>query len=208
MLLKRRVIAFGAAVALLMIALVGAAAAQDEPAAPNAKTVAVEVAGDGFADKDHEADLDDPFFEDDCEFEDWEPTAEELAEINAETEAMAEYLRGQGFEVTVETDELGFSYVDFESEDEALFAAMDDFYRQLFADEVAGWSDEEKAEWNAEINELVAELEADGITVETEEIAPGVYDIVWTEELEQALWEFEDDDECWFEGEIAELEEV
>ena len=38
---------------------------------------------------------------------------------------------------TVETDEFGFSYVDFESEDEALFAAMDDFYRQLFSDEVA-----------------------------------------------------------------------
>ena len=34
---------------------------------------------------------------------------------------------------------------------------------------------------------MVADLAANGITVETEEIAPGVYDIVWTEDVEMAF---------------------
>ncbi len=205
MLLRKRFIAIAVAAAMLTVGVVGIAVAQDDPAPSNVRSgvvTVVEVKAPDADTEDAQTDLDDDF----CFGGEWEPTAEELAEINAETEALAEHLRGLGFEVTVETDEFGFTYVDFESEDEALFAAMDDFYRQLFADEIAGWSDEEKAEWNAEIDEWVAELAAEGITVETEEIAPGVYDIVWTEELELALIELEPIDECFVDDEA--LEEV
>ena len=62
-----------------------------------------------------------------------------------------------------------------------------DFYHRQFVTEIANWSDAEKAEWNAHIDEIVADLAAEGITVETEEIAPGVYDIVWTDDVEVAI---------------------
>ena len=155
-------------------------------------------------------------FEDEwCLEEEWVPSEDEVAEINAETDALVAHLEGVGFAVTVVEDELGFRYVDFDEneEDEALWAAVDEFYRAQWADEVAGWSEGEKAEWNAHIEEFVAELAAEGITVETEEIAPGVIDIVWTEELEEAFWELEEGeshdefDEEWTpsEDEIAEI---
>ncbi|MDJ0663363.1 MAG: hypothetical protein QNJ75_02305 [Acidimicrobiia bacterium] len=198
MLSRLRVVAIAAATALMVGALVGVASADTENELRTEITMgpvvmkADHVTADELPDA---GDCDGEFFVDDELFdEEWELSVEEIAEINAETDALVEYLQDLGFEVTVETDELGITYVDFDKEgeaaaDEALFEAVDDFYRQLFADEVAGWSDAEKAEWNAEIDEFVAELEADGITVETEEIGAGVYDIVWTEELEKALWE-------------------
>ncbi len=189
MLSQRRIVAMAVAAALMVVALVGVASAQTGTTLPPET-------GKTLVDKADEAKS--AAVLDECDFgffdEDWVPSAEEIAEINAETDALVEYLEGLGFEVTVATDELGISYVDLDDkDDDELFAAMDDFYSQRFADEVAGWSDEEKAEWNAEIDAFVAELEAEGITVETEEIALGVYDIVWTEDLEKMLWEIEDD---------------
>ena len=132
--------------------------------------------------------------------EEWdeELTPELIEEINAETEALLEYLQGLGYTVAVETDENGLLEPVFDESDEAVWEAIDDFYAAQFAAEVAGWSDEEKAEWNAEIDEFVAELAEKGIEVEIAEIAPGVFDIVWTEELEEALWDFEKD----FEGDF------
>ena len=196
MLSRRRIVAIAVAAALMLAALVGVAAAQTGETVSEEPGKALErvddAAIDGLQDEGDHAD--DVFSEGDCFFdEDWELTPEEIAEINAETDALVEYLQGLGFEVTVATDELGFTYIDFEGDDEGLDQAIEDFYSQMFADEVAGWSDEEKAEWNAEVDAFVAELAAEGITVETEEIAPGVYDIVWTEELEELLWDLEDE---------------
>ena len=189
MLSRRRIVAVAVAAALMLVALVGVAAAQTGGTVPGETGKALVESADDAAldDLREDGDYDECFFD-----EDWEPTAEEIAEINAETDALVEYLQGLGFEVTVETDEFGITYVDFESEDEAMFEAMDEFYRQQFADEVAGWSDAEKAEWNAGIDEFVAEMAELGITVEIEEIAAGVYDIVWTEELEEALFDLEE----------------
>ncbi len=195
MLSRKRIVAVAVAAALMIVGLVGVAAAQTDEPAPSKVTADLPVAD--------EAQEDDPTAESllECDFEDWEPTAEELAEINAETDALADYLRGLGHEVTISTDDMGFTYVDFESADEALFEAMDGFYQQQFADEIAGWTDEEKAEWNAGIEEWVQDLAAEGITVETDEIALGVFDIVWTEELERALMELEPAGDCFIEGE-------
>ncbi len=117
--------------------------------------------------------------------------ADLVEEMNAETDALVEYLRGLGFTVDVERMELRKPV--FDEEDEAIWEAIDAFYDEQFASEIAAWTNEEKAEWNAEIDEFVAWMAEEGITVETTEIAPGVYDIVWTEELEKALWELEKD---------------
>lgn len=56
------------------------------------------------------------------------------------------------------------------------------------------WADEQKADWNALIDAKVAGLAEKGITVETAEIAPGVRDIVWTDELKGALGDFDKGD--------------
>ena len=53
--------------------------------------------------------------------------------------------------------------------------------------ELASWPDVKKSAWNAGIDKKVAALAEKGIVVETTEIAPGVQDIVWTEELKTAL---------------------
>ena len=120
-----------------------------------------------------------------------EISPELIAELNAETDALVEYLRAQGF--TVDVDDVTIRLPMFDEDNEAIWQAIDDYYTAQFAGEVAEWTDEEKAEWNAEIDAFVAELAAEGITVETTEIAPGVRDIVWTDELEDALWDLEDD---------------
>ncbi len=52
---------------------------------------------------------------------------------------------------------------------------------------VAAWPVKKKAAWNTGLDEKVAWLEEQGITVETTEIAPGVRGIVWTDELKSAL---------------------
>ncbi len=186
--LMKRLRAVAVLAAVLVIGLVGVAAAQagqgDEKPAESAAATATLAEGVEYVDEFGE-------FDEDDFFEDWELSDEEIAEFNAETDALVEHLKGLGFEVAVETDELGLRYLDFTVEDEGLWEAVDAFYMAQFAEEVAGWSDEEKAEWNAGVDEFVADLAAEGITVETEEIAPGVRDIVWTDELEEALYDYD-----------------
>jgi len=122
------------------------------------------------------------FFDDDLG---GEPSAQDVAEMNAETDALVEHLTGLGFDVQVETDEYGIRQPTLDDDpDSAVYEAINDYYQAMFTDEVAAWSDEEKAEWNASIDEMVAELEAEGATPEKVEIAPGVFDIDWTDELD------------------------
>lgn len=209
MLMLRRLLAVASAAAVLVVGLVSVASAQsgDEPL-PKIGVVQV-----GEAPETTPAEDSDDLPEGGIEYlDDWEPSAEDIEWMNADTNALVEHLRGLGFEVAVATDEFGVRYVDFdESTDEAIFAAMDDFYRAQFADEVATWSDAEKTDWNAGVDEFVAEMATAGITVETEEIAPGVYDIVWTEELDEAFMDLGGDvffdgpfDEDWEDGELPE----
>ena len=127
-----------------------------------------------------------------------ELTPELIEEINAETDALIAHLTALGFEVEVVTDEDGIRepVFDEEAESDELWEAIDAFYQGLFAAEIAEWSDEDKAEWNAEIDAFVAEMAEQGITVDTAEIAPGVYDVVWTEDLEKSLDELWHDEDC------------
>ena len=180
----------GLTLAVLAVLILGAAAASaqvssgDAPAGEEAEKFALEdkvFADDGKFDVDFVADG--LFVE--------ELSPELVEEINSETDALVEHLQGLGFTVDVATYEVRKPV--FDESDEALWQAIDDFYAAQFAAEVATWSDEEKAEWNAWIDEFVADMAEQGIEVETIEIAPGVFDIVWTEELEEALWDFEED---------------
>ncbi len=202
---KKLMIAATTAIAAVVGGLLGAAVTQSgsqasaQPIEPVPATAVPRTAeaAEKTSDKEHESRHDE-----DCscdyewEFEegDWEPSAEEIAEINAETDALVAHLQGLGFSIQVEEDEFGIRYLEFEGDEateKALWEAVDAYDRQLFLDEIAGWSDDERAEWNAEIDELVAELAEEGVVVETEEIAPGVRDIVWTEQIEEALWGLE-----------------
>jgi len=124
--------------------------------------------------------------------DDWELSDEDIAEMNAETDGLVEYLSGLGFDVTVETDDEGFRYPNFGEEDDALMAAIDGYYQAQFTDEVASWSDAQKAEWNADIDAFIADLASQGITATKVEIISGLYDIDWTDELDAAFGESED----------------
>jgi hypothetical protein len=118
---------------------------------------------------------------------DFELTPEDVEMFNAETDALVEHLEGLGFSVSLETDDDGVRFPVIDEDDQSLFDAVDEFYRGLFVAEVAGWSDAEKAEWNAMTDAFIAELAGEGVTAVKVEVAPGVFDIDWTEEVEAAV---------------------
>ncbi len=174
-----------AAATVLVVAAVTVAAATDTPPAP---TPAEAEQSQRLDDHDHD-------HAEDCKLG-GELSPDELAELNAETAALAEHLSSRGFAVTVATRADGLDELVFDEENGAIWEAIEQFYIESFMAEVAEWSEAEKAEWNADVEAEVAELVALGIAVEVEEIADGVYDIVWTEELERRL------DELWHEAEL------
>ncbi len=119
------------------------------------------------------------------EIENYEPSAEEIDEWNAETDQLIDALKQAGIAVTVETDESGLRYPVFaEDLSEADWEKVDGVFVSVFGefDEALGdvaleeldFEDyeptaEELAEWNAETEEIIAELEAAGIPVERDE---------------------------------------
>jgi hypothetical protein len=107
---------------------------------------------------------------DDASFEDWQPSADEIAEINAETDALVAYLADAGFAVEVETDDMGLTNVVFseaDSDNEALWQAVDSFYADYYGDP-SEWQPtaDELAEINAETDALIAYLADAGFMVE------------------------------------------
>lgn len=71
----------------------------------------------------------------------WEPSAEEIRQVNADTDALAEHLRSLGFEGSMAPDEFGIRNIDFdESTYDVIFDAMEDFHRAQLAEEIATWS--------------------------------------------------------------------
>ena len=116
---------------------------------------------------------------------DWEPSAEEIAEINAETDALIAHLADNGVTIGVETDdELGIRFPAFDdTTDEATFELVEQFFEDryndedfgdgLFVDEVFAGEDwepsaEEIAEINAETDALIAHLADNGVTIGVE----------------------------------------
>ena len=131
-----------------------------------------------------------------CVIEDYEPSAEELEEINAETAALVEFLADRGFAVEVETDDLGFTYPAFseaDEADEALWEAVDEFYADRYEDYAP--SAEELEEINAETAALVEFLADRGFAVEVETDDLGFTYPAFSEadEADEALWEAVDE---------------
>lgn len=118
------------------------------------------------------------------DFDDYEPTAEDIAEWNAETDTLIEALKQAGVDVGIETDDLGLRYPTFgEDLTDAEWEKIDEVFASTFGDfdvtemdleDIEGLEDyeptpEELAEWNAATDEWIAELEAAGIPVERNE---------------------------------------
>lgn len=132
---------------------------------------------------------------DDAAFEDWQPSADEVAEMNAETDALVTFMADAGFTLTLETDEFGITYPVFSDADEsndALWDAMDAFYVERYGD-LDEWqpSADEIAEMNTETTDLVAFLADAGFTVDVETDAAGFTYPIFTEadEANDALWQ-------------------
>ncbi len=145
-----------------------------------------------------DGDFDFEAIEGDIQF--YEPTAEEIAEWNAENQKVVDALRAAGIEVTVETDESGIEYFELpddltDAQEETLEQTLDDVFTEIYGEfdfaegiELDDLSDfdfdeledyeptaEEIAEWNAETDELIEALRAAGVPVERMEEDGFVY---------------------------------
>ncbi len=132
---------------------------------------------------------------DDAAFEDWQPSADEITEMNAETDALVAFMADAGFTLTLETDEFGITYPVFSDTDEsndALWDAMDAFYVERYGD-LDEWqpTPEEIAEINAETDALVAYLADAGFTVEVETDDMGLTNVVFSpaDSESEVLWQ-------------------
>ncbi len=113
---------------------------------------------------------------DEDDFAEWEPTQEEIAEFNAEVAKLSEAFTTAGIAFTLETDESGLQYLEWdEADDEQAWEILDEVFADtLIADDADfDWQPtaEDIAEINAEIAKEVQALEAAGIStiMETDE---------------------------------------
>jgi hypothetical protein len=106
-------------------------------------------------------------------------TPEEIAEINADEDALAAFLDERGVTYTVDESPDGTHMVEYDDEDEDIVSVIDDFYAERYP-----LTPEEVAEYNAEADALVAAFDAAGITYTIDTDAAGVR---WIE------WDYEDD---------------
>ncbi len=125
------------------------------------------------------------------ELDDWQPSEEEIAEINAEIAGLSDALTEANISFTLETDEFGIQYPEWDqADDEAAWSVLEqvfgdfedidfddaDFDDADFdgADVDGDWelTSEEIAQINAEIGEEVKALKAAGIavTMQTDEL--------------------------------------
>lgn len=147
------------------------------PSAPDAAVDEAPIEVDGDLDVDERDEFED----------DWQPTPEELAEFNAETDELIAALTDAGIAVERMVDEDGFVYPEFdENMSEADIDKLDAILGELYGEElevlegefdgefaefaeeidVADLTEEEIAALNAETDKLAEELRSAGIDVE------------------------------------------
>ncbi len=104
----------------------------------------------------------------DCFGEDWQPSEEEIAEANKESEALVAVLEAAGLDHTVTTNHLGFMDVQWDYEDGIAQATVDSFYRARYPDEylIEEIPAEELARMAEENAGLIEALEAAGVSYE------------------------------------------
>ena len=131
-----------------------------------------------------------------------ELTDEDIAEINAETDAIVAYLAQNGVTVEVETDELGIRFPAIDDADEATWALVDQYFEETYGDEFDEFdfedgdvdfelTEDDIAEINAETDAIVAYLADNGVTVEVETDEDGIRWPVIDDE-DDATWELVD----------------
>ena len=127
-----------------------------------------------------------------CVGEEWEPTEEELAASRAEAEGLAAVLAAAGVDHTVESDPMGFSWVEYDYEDGIAQAVANSYYRALYPDEWIEPVDEEIYEIPSEELEHMREENA-GLMAALDE-AGIAYELV-TEEggWEWVEWDYDDE---------------
>ena len=134
-----------------------------------------------------------------CVGEEWEPTAEELAASRAEAEGLATVLTAAGIGHSIETDPVGFSWVEYDGEDGIAQAVANSYYRDLYPEEWAEPLDgelyeipEEELEFIWEENAaLAAALDEAGIAYELIADEGGWEWVEWDDE-DPAAWEVVD----------------
>ncbi len=133
-------------------------------------------------------------------FSDWEPTEEEIAEINAEVSKLTEALTKAGITFTLETDEYGLHYPEWDAaDDDKAWAVLEEVFGDMLIEDIdfddADW-DEADFDWqptadevaaiNAEIAKEVEALEAAGVTITMETDEYGISFPMWEEGDEDA----------------------
>ncbi|MEM7284772.1 MAG: hypothetical protein AAF480_00335 [Actinomycetota bacterium] len=181
----------GAAAAALTLGIavpVMAESGGDEPplTQPASNTVVMSV--DELAEMD--ADGMDGVFAEEIGLEDL--TDEDIAEINAETDALVAHLADNGVTVEVETDDNGLRFPVLDDADEATWDLVDQYYEETYGDLEFDdidfeLTDEDIAEINAETDAIVAHLADNGVTVEVETDEDGVR---WPaiDDADEATW--------------------
>ena len=126
-----------------------------------------------------------------CVGEEWEPTEEELAASRTEAEGLAAVLAPAGIEHTIESDPMGFSWVEYDDEDGVAQAVANSYYRTLYPEEWAEPFDEEIYEIPDEELEHMREENA-ALTAVLDE-AGIAYELMTDEGgWEWVEWDFED----------------
>ncbi|NNC74528.1 MAG: hypothetical protein HKN93_03340 [Acidimicrobiia bacterium] len=135
----------------------------------------------------------DGFYEDlygDEEWFDEELPQEVIDEINAEGAALAEALNAAGISYEMVTDEMGVTYPEWDWEDPAAEAVVDEFFTDLFGD----WEDEFIDCFEELPQEFVDEINAEGAALAAAFDAAGVsYEMV-TDEMGVTYPEWDWDD--------------
>ncbi len=113
----------------------------------------------------------------------WEPTAEEIAEINAVEQELAAYLAERGIACSEVTED-GVTYVVLARYDQASVDAYDSFWAEKYPLDA-----EAVAELNAETAAMVADLAEQGFEVTTHTLADGLVALDWEqgEDVEDAI---------------------
>lgn len=148
---------------VIAIAVVGAAA------------LAVPLAGAGLAatvaasERGSSAGLEWVDDDDGPEFTEYQPTAEEIAGVNALEQELSAYLTERGVAHSVSIDEHGMDFVELDDPDQAAWDAYDAFWAERFP-----LSEAEAAWLNDETEAMVADLAAQGHAVATHTTADGL----------------------------------
>lgn len=126
-----------------------------------------------------------------CDF--GELSAEEIAEINSQTDALVEFLAEKGVTVEVETDEDGVRVPAFDEDTpDSTWELVDEFYGEMMDElglPVEELTPELIAEINADTDDLVKFLAEKGVTVEVETDEDGIRVPAFDENTPDSTWE-------------------